>query len=248
VINSWTKGKNEELIKLLALLILSTISYQSLAATALVYKGSGSCDEGCSESAALMASLAGLQPIYVGPRETDPAIFQNARVWIQPGGEADVVVQAMAPKLRHNIKAFIAAGGGYVGFCAGAFLAADKIEGTLLSGLGLIPGRAYTYNAGNQPDVGIMLPVLWGSKWRDLYFEQGAAFQLTPNPLVQAVGAYPDGSIAAVRTLFYHGRVFVIGAHPEAPDEWKEYFHLVDKDGRDWDMAVTMIKWAGNLH
>jgi glutamine amidotransferase-like uncharacterized protein len=226
---------------------LSTISCLSYGATALIYKGQGSCEEGCSESAALMATLAGLKPVYVSPSETGKAIFNDARVWIQPGGESDDAILAMNPSLKANLKEFVARGGGYVGFCAGAFMATSKIANTSLDGLGLIPGVGYPYLPSTDPDVGQMVPMQWGSKVRHLYFEGGPAFKIPQSTSVQVVGLYPGGDIAAIRALFYRGRVFVIGTHPEAPDDWKEYFQLKDRDGRDWDMAVMMIRWASSL-
>ena len=89
---------------------------------ALVYQGEGSCEEGCSEAAAAIAELAGFRVKYVGPEAlkedaTDvqvKAVFENAKVWIQPGGVAMDAMYSMTYKLRTELVNFIDNGGGYV--------------------------------------------------------------------------------------------------------------------------------------
>jgi hypothetical protein len=118
---------------------------------ALIYKGEGSCIEDCSESAALVAEWAGLVPVYVSPNEVDLKIFDKAAIWIQPGGESLIVSDAMSADLKRAVREFVEKGGGYVGFCAGAFFADDNIHGTGSKGLNLIPAwaidKSKKYNA-----------------------------------------------------------------------------------------------------
>lgn len=210
---------------------------------ALVYRGPGSCEEGCSESAALMAELAGFNPVFVGPTETDPKLFDNAAIWIQPGGKSTAVGRAMTEALKNRIRAFVHGGGAYVGFCAGGFYATERIGTTRDRGLGLIVGRSRLYR--KVKDEAAILDLSWGGSRRQVYWEGGPAFYPPPSGAgVDITATYPDGSAASIRGIYGTGRVYVTGMHPEAPQSWLDYFHLDDSDGLDHELAVDMIKWA----
>lgn len=210
-------------------------------ARALVYKGAGSCEEDCSESSAAIAKLAGFEPIFVGPTETDPAIFEGAAIWIQPGGVSSTAAKAMDPLLKDNIRAFIAKGGGYVGFCAGAFLSTAIIGSTKNEGLGIMPGRTVLYES---KEPALTLDVSWEGHSRHLYWEGGPFFKFEKADPVEITATYADGTVASARSTYGKGRVYVTGPHPEAPQYWRDYFKLTDPDGLDDDLAVDMILWA----
>ena len=89
-----------------------TPGQQSKVPTALVYKGPGSCPEDCSKAAAEMARMAGMNPVYVGPDETRAEIFNDAVVWIQPGGKSSEVSKTMNAILKQLIREFVFRGGG----------------------------------------------------------------------------------------------------------------------------------------
>ncbi|MES2767667.1 MAG: BPL-N domain-containing protein [Bdellovibrionota bacterium] len=233
---------------------------------ALVYKGPGSCVEipqniGCSESAAEMAKRAGFRVEYVGPKETSFEVFKDAKVWIQPGGRARLQVLNMAPELKKNIAQFVSEGGGYVGFCAGAFLAADqfgwedpeKPENNFESkGLGIVPGYGHYINFFGKK-VAEIIPVIWGDSKRDVYWEEGPYFLEQKNyaPGTEIVAYYPfefketkARPIMSLNTSYKKGRVAITSVHPEAPQEWREYYKITDNDGLDYNLAVDMIKWS----
>jgi glutamine amidotransferase-like uncharacterized protein len=195
-----------------------------------------------------MAQKAGLNPVYVGPADTDPKLFTGAVVWIQPGGKSRTVGQNMTEALKQRIRDFVSGGGAYVGFCAGGFYATAKIGELDDPGLGLISGRSVEFT-GVDTDAAI-LPMIWSGKSRQIYWEGGPAFV----PPAQGAGpeitaTYPDGTAVSVRAAYGKGRVYVTGAHPEAPQYWRDYYKIVDKDGLDYDLAVEMIRWAtGKLH
>ena len=226
---------------LLALVMTGTAGLaHAQSGTALIYKGAGSCHEGCSEAAALMAQKAGFTPVYVMPNELDEAKFQSAKLWIQPGGDSVVAANTMRADLKKRIAKFVYDGGGYVGFCAGAFFATRYIGGLSVPGLGILPGRTMTYDkVGNKAT---MIDINWEGKVRNLYWNLGPRLILPAS--VPSVASYPDGTPAAARGEYGAGRVYVTGLHPEAPAAWKEYFHLTDTDGQDDALAVEMIRWA----
>jgi hypothetical protein len=225
-------------------LVLSTSSAFA-ANKALVYKGPGACPENCAESAADMARLAGLEPVFVGPDAPAEGLFDGARVWMQPGGKSSTASNAMDPALKDAIRSFVNGGGGYVGFCAGGFLSTAEISDRGVEGLGLMPGRNALYDA--RPDEDVFLePILWNGIERLLYWEGGPYFTFNneERALVEPTAYYPDGKIASVRTQYGQGRVYVTGPHPEAPQQWRDYYGLEDGDGLDFDQAVEMVHWS----
>ncbi|MEK7356255.1 MAG: BPL-N domain-containing protein [Bdellovibrionota bacterium] len=233
---------------ILTLVGLSTVAFaaptradENLTRQALIYKGPGSCEEDCSESAVEIAKLAGFEPVFVAPDMVDPAIFANAAVWIQPGGKSSTVAKTMAPILKQNLRDFIAAGGGYVGFCAGGFFATALIGSTGNEGLGILPGSSALLESDKDA---IMVEVTWGTSTRSLYWEGGPFFKFTQDDPVEVTATYADGTVASARSSYGLGRVYVTGPHPEAPQYWRDYFELEDADGLDSDLAAEMVTWA----
>ncbi len=212
---------------------------------ALVYKGPGSCDEDCSLSSAHVAELAGFEVRYVGPQETNPNLFKDASVYIQPGGTSKTVADNMLDSMKEGLRDFIANGGGYVGFCAGGFYA--SLPRTVYKYLGVANVKSDV--APIEPNTSIQT-VSWkdGSK-RSVYFEGGPYFVLPRRTKFRATSYYSDGRIAGVEGPYGKGRVSVVGYHPEAPEWWRTYFKFNDPDGidADWEMAVHMIRWAAGL-
>jgi glutamine amidotransferase-like uncharacterized protein len=226
---------------------------------ALIYKGPGSCSKdqgdagesgyGCSEAAADAAHAAGFQVRYVGPNAlSDIAtpiqvhrLFGNAKVWIQPGGISNRAFYAMTLKLRHEIVAFVADGGGYVGFCAGAYLATDWFN--------ILPATSvgYRYTPERSDVEYAFLRFIWNGKPRMIYFE-GGPYLTNVDPSVEIAATFADGDYAAAaRTTYHKGRVYISAAHPEAPAIWSEEDHLHDPDGSDRELAAQMIGWAAGL-
>lgn len=147
-----------------------------------------------------------------------------------------------------QIKTFVKNGGGYVGFCAGAFLATARIGTTGNTGLGIVPGRTILYNAYDYITLERMnLKTLSGMKSRQIYWEGGPYFTFSTSEakLIDVRGTYNrTKQIGAIQTVYGKGRVSVTGAHPEAPRWWRDSYNLIDKDGLDYDITTEMIKWA----
>ncbi len=209
---------------------------------ALVYNGAGACKEGCAQASFDTAKAAGFDPVFVGDQATDPKIFDNAVVWIHPGGHASLGMQSMAPALKANIKKFVQNGGGYVGYCAGAFVATQIVGTTRNKGLGLIPGNTKLYGSGVQ-----IFKTKWQGSERYIYWEGGPYFRNMPSS-VESTGTYSNGTTSAVRTTYGKGRVWVTGLHPEAPQWWKDNSGYSDIDGDDTDLVARMLHWVTEAH
>ncbi|MCE3009911.1 MAG: BPL-N domain-containing protein [Proteobacteria bacterium] len=265
---------------LLSLVVLCShplISWGQLAPVvkplALIYQGPGSCEDtkvtrGCSEMSAHIAELAGFRTKFVGPEGVqNPGDLTEAKVWIQPGGRARKQILAMTPQALEQIRNFVARGGGYIGFCAGAFLATEKFgwgdkekdEKTFFEAeaLGLLPGHSRYFGEYdeelNENLLAKILDVSWNGKRRSVYWELGPYFDETTlgNSRVKALAYYPSFEAQqkevrgmTVQATYGRGRVSVTAVHPEADSSWRKYYGIQDKDGLDFDLAVEMVKWA----
>jgi glutamine amidotransferase-like uncharacterized protein len=229
--------------KLLVLFSLFTSSV--FAHDALVWGGPGACKDGCLDSAVHVTKLAGFDPMIVTPENFHPSMFEGAKVWVQPGGKSGAASNAMGAANRELIKKFIANGGGYVGFCAGAFLTTPKVGETKVPGLGIIEGKTRVFRrAKGYPSVERMITA---DGITHHYWEGGPWFSFNKSQLskVNVKSRYETGNrINAVETTFGKGRISVTGTHPEAPQWWYDDAELTDKDGLDNQLAAEMIKWA----
>jgi glutamine amidotransferase PdxT len=225
---------------------------------ALIYKGPGSCSldqgdagesgYGCSEAAADVATQAGFRFQYVGPKDLVEnataaqvsALFGNAKVWMQPGGISNTAYYAMTTKLRNAIVNFVSNGGGYVGFCAGAFLATDWF--------GIFPGNSHIYHyTPERRDVGYaFLSFTWSGQNRKVYFE-GGPYLSNVSSKAEIMATFSTGYVAAARSAYGKGRVYISGPHPEAPAIWANEDGINDPDGSDLDIGASMVTWAAGL-
>lgn len=215
---------------------------------ALVYADNGVCPEDCAEASAEVARLAGLTPKLVKgnslsdsstPADVD-AFFKNAVVWIEPGGYARQSWEGMSKKLQTSLKEFVRTGGGYVGFCAGAFMATAQIGGTGATGLGIFPGKTYPYSGST------IVNLTWEGKAQPMYWEGGPYFY-NYDSTVEVTALYKNGSVAAARTQYGMGRVYLSGPHPEAPGWWSGQGASSSVSGPTQQIAADMVKWSARL-
>lgn len=189
---------------------------------ALVYRGPASLP-GCPEAAAelLRASSRPLRVEFVGPREPrqlSTASLADAVLYVQPGGaELDDAYRHLRPH-RKDIRRFVAAGGRYLGFCLGGYLAGAS------PGFGLLPGDSDQYITTELATVhseeDAVVEVNWRGQLRQLYFQDGPCFQLDPRADTTVLATYLNQAVAASVSGFGRGRVGVVGPHPEAEADW----------------------------
>lgn len=227
------------------LLLLSLLSSTAFAFDALIWGGPGACKDGCIDAAVHVTKLAGFDPMIVTPENFDASLFETAKLWIQPGGKSGTASNAMGEANREILKKFIAAGGGYVGFCAGAFLTTPKVGETRVPGLGIIDGRTRVYRrAKGYPSVEKMIT---SDGIRFHYWEGGPWFQFSKNQSAKITVKsryHTTNAINAVEAFYGKGRISVSGTHPEAPQWWYDDSDIVDEDGLDNHLAAEMVKWA----
>lgn len=214
---------------------------------ALVYTGSGAC-QGCDDAAAEVPAQMGYRIRFVKPNELTKESFKDVAIWIQPGGNAIRASKALGPKGLQLIRDFVNRGGGYLGFCAGAFLTDTTTDYKGNNpGLGFVPGTQDYYKVQTE-DKPVLINVNYKGTNRKLYFNHGGYFdfQNSPNP-PEVIGWYEgNGNLprmpAAVFLHWGKGKVAAIGAHPESTVAWKMADDLHDPDGSDLDIVEDMVK------
>lgn len=216
------------LIALLSFGLLGVAPFGSRP-VAIVYGGPGVLPgpDDTLERAVYVAEMAGFEAVIV-TEPVDLKLLSRARVWIQPGGPNLSADQHMnANGMSRQVREFVSKGGGYVGFCGGAFSAVNN--------LGLIKGSAWNYDEWTGK-----IPILWMGHTRYMHFEHGPYILLSGNK-AEAVGLYADDYVTAARGTYGKGRVFISGVHPEASWGWEP---AEDPDGLDTDLAIYMIQWV----
>jgi glutamine amidotransferase-like uncharacterized protein len=212
---------------------------------ALVYRGPASCC-GCSEAVAdvLQASNWNFDVQYVGPDEPlklSAAALQSAALYAQPGGNG-TVEEAYEVMRSHkaDLQSFIWAGGRYLGFCMGGYLAGRQ------PGFNLFPGDTDQWICSDGASVTHPMDTVTQVQWREqtrwMYVQDPPDFVLDSGASsVSVIAQYTNGQIAALVTPYERGRVAVVGPHPEAPQSWYSEYHLKDPDGPDADLAKDLI-------
>ena len=190
---------------------------------ALVYRGPASVP-GCPEAVAelLRRSAWNFDVQYVGPAEELPLksrTLASAVLYAQPGGGELEPAYRRLKKKAPVISDFVRAGGRYLGFCLGGYLAGET------PGFGLLPGDTDQYissrGAGIRTEGDAVVTVNWGGSNRPLYFQDGPYFVLDPSRgPADVVARYDNGLPAAVVAPCGRGAVGVVGPHPEATPDW----------------------------
>lgn len=193
-----------------------------LRPAALVYRGPASTP-GCPEAVAEVIASGpwGLDVHYVGPEEDvplGPAALDTAVLYAQPGGGSLTSAYRRLRRHRGAVRAFVARGGGYLGFCLGGYLAGAT------PGFGLLPGDADRYIGSDDATVdheeSTLVQVRWRERPRTMFFQDGPLFVVDDPAPTTILARYPGGAVAAMIAPFGRGRVGVVGPHPEATPDW----------------------------
>jgi len=144
--------------------------------------------------------------------------LERCSVLIIPGGYTGEIVSNLGSRGSEEIRRFVRGGGGYIGICSGAYLAAETVEvpGSP-TGLGIIDiknrrkaGKEVTSIETTLPDH----PILAGCSQRmNIWYENGPAMQ--PGDGVQTLARYEDGAAAVAYCTYGKGTVIVFSPHPE---------------------------------
>jgi biotin protein ligase-like protein len=214
---------------------------------AVVYRGPAGCS-GCSEAVAALLRRSPLhfRVSYIGPHEKRTVTAANLRgvdLYAQPGGSGSVAhgARALGQAAAHAIKAYVAAGGHYLGFCMGAYLAGSD------PGMGLLaPGNTGEYDKTRGAEVTTaaeaVIPLRWGGSIRYQYVQDAPYIVASGVPGEQILSRFTNGRINALVRPYKNGGVGVVGSHPEADRSWyTARMWRQDRDGLDYAQGLQLI-------
>ena len=193
---------------------------------AAIFNGKGVC-EGCAESIGHVLEEMGCRVSYWHQGELTVAAFKGIDLYVQPGGSdrlADTLEVLDGEQIK-NLREFVQHGGRYLGICAGAYLAGQKVDQQRTAMFGLLPIniRSESQTAGPR-----LKSVIWQNQKKYLlYFQDGPYFDLAPLTGAQIFGRYEkSGHVAAFIAASGAGKVGLIGPHLEADKDWFKEDHL----------------------
>lgn len=174
----------------------------------------------------------------VRPAEIRSGVLKDFDVLIMPGGSGSKQSKALEPEGRKAVRQFVRNGGGYVGICAGAYLASSHYKWSL----GVINARVWDRQhwARGRETVEISLTsagqqvLARGKEKHQVYYHNGPLLVPDNQPdlpgyevlarfetEVARNGAPAEamvGTHAIIRSKFGSGRVICYSPHPEAKD------------------------------
>lgn len=211
---------------------------------ALVYRGPAALP-GCPEAVANLLRLSrwDLDVRYVGPREDlelRRKTLAGAVLYAQPGGGELEPAYRRLRKRAEAISDFVAAGGRYLGFCLGGYLAGET------PGFGLLPGDTDQYigspRASWHTEDDTIIEVNWNGDRRQVFFQDGPYFALdSRRGPAHVVARYDNGLPAAVVAPYGRGTVGVVGPHPEATPDWFTDANLPVPRSLGLDLGLDLV-------
>ncbi|KAK4053395.1 biotin holocarboxylase synthetase [Microbotryomycetes sp. JL201] len=219
----------------------------------LVYNGSGvSASSRDHAVASLRSFLAHRYDVQlVTPKALKSAPWQDScALLVFPGGRDLPYVFDLQGEANTKIRNWVAAGGRYLGFCAGAYYASQRVEfelGTQLEVQGdralsffpgvcrgtAFPGFAYESESGARQVSLELNRAAFRDTWQqspshvDVWYNGGGAFELPDWDArrdVQVLGRYADKQdrpVAGVRVQVGNGKAILWSVHPEHPSMYE---------------------------
>lgn len=168
----------------------------------------------------------------------------GAFVW--PGGNGQGQMDGLSKAARIRIRQAVQERGvGWIGFCAGSFVAAapkpapDEIPEY---GLGIVEGPVMDYyylEYELSPDFAIVPHKLANGEKRDLVWYGGP---VVPETKAGVIARYPNGQASISQTWSGNGFVIMSAVHPAAPAYVRDTFGVRDSDGTDHEFAWQLIQ------
>jgi len=186
----------------------------SLPKGTCVYAGTGAVRARDVEAA--LSSL-GIPYKELDERAIVGGALKSCSVLIVPGGYTQRMLEALGSGGAERIRAFVSAGGGYIGICAGAYLAAGTVEvPERPAGLGVIPIKNRRMAGKGMTKITIARrehPLAQGCpRTMEIWYENGPIIE--PADGVEVIATY-EGGAAVVSGTYGRGMVVVFSPHPE---------------------------------
>lgn len=173
--------------------------------------------------------------------------ISNHGVLIVPGGKGGTITSNLTTATRLRVRQAVRDRGmGYVGFCAGAWVAVGPeadTDSVASYGMAVAEGAVLPsyFPGGNTSLVAAMVPVTFADRSQRMLVWWGGPS--TPEWKDGVVARYVNGKPAISETWSGKGYVVISGPHPEAPQAWRSSAGF-DSDGLDYDIAIDMVQAA----
>jgi len=200
-----------------------------------IYSDAGASKRGPDDVTACLAKAAGRFAVTrVTAEQIRSGALSKADVLVQGGGSGSGQANALGPEGREKIRAFVEQGGGYVGICAGAYLATTDYTWSL----GILNAKVLDRKHWNRGSGQVSLAITDAGRQRlglsddvvQCLYYQGPL--LAPGekdlPAFRSLATYASeiakngapegvmkGTTAAAEATFGKGRVIAISPHPE---------------------------------
>lgn len=163
---------------------------------------------------------------------------------IIPGGSGGTIAGSVSADTHARLREAVQKRGvGYIGFCAGAFVAAAPAPAPgrdVSYGFGVVDGPVmdYYYLENQGTSMAMTMATFADGSKRDLLWYGGP---VTPNTPGGVIAKYPNGDPAITQIWSGKGFVIVSGPHPAAPRSVSSSSGLKDSDGEDFDLTWTLL-------
>lgn len=213
---------------------------------ALIYGGTATAVGGAEVLEEIVTEM-GLTSDVVSSSELNEMSLEDLKEYgtiVWPGGYATQMSNSLNESTRQKIRTAVREHGvGYVGICAGAFIAvspstrwgfnlmeAPTSDGTL---------EYYHLELSGTPHAPVNL-MLRDGKTREVIWWGGPYL---PELSKGVLARYEDtGEPAILQGYAGKGLIAITGPHPEAPAFWQERLGISDSDGLDHDVAAELIQ------
>ena len=154
----------------------------------------------------------------VSEQEIREGGLEGCALLIVPGGYTAQYVDALGEEGFERIREFVAGGGGYIGICAGAYIAARRVEVPgHPAGLGIIEIRNERRAGKGLKRIRIAKgehPVVEGcGEELEIWYQNGPMMRAGEG--VEVLAVYGEGAAAIVCSTYGQGRVVIFSPHPE---------------------------------
>jgi glutamine amidotransferase-like uncharacterized protein len=221
-------------------ILIFTINFPAFAGEIVrvaIYDHSNGSADGPKNLQRILTEEAGFRCVRVSPQEIRDGALKEADVLIMPGGSGSLQAKNLEESGRQIVKDFVRNGGGYVGICAGSYLASSHYDWSLhLMNAKVFDREHWARGTGDvivkftqqgkkafgktQEEIEVYYgqgPLLVPDEMADLPAFEPLARYATEIAKNGAPTGVMIGTTAVARSAFGEGRVLCISCHPEKP-------------------------------
>ncbi|MBI5489553.1 MAG: hypothetical protein HY905_19630 [Deltaproteobacteria bacterium] len=142
------------------------------------YEAQGVGEEGLREALEALEGAGGFDAAMVSPSEVRGGELEGRDVVVFSGGIGSVQGRLLEEKGRRIVREFVGAGGGYVGICAGAYLAMQGPRE--YHHLELVAARSWSEDAWRRGIAMLDVGPVGGGETLELFYANGPVFRRDP--------------------------------------------------------------------